>query len=70
MKDGGLDEFLKKIEGIGAFDGPLPALRATKSTMPATSKAAARKEVRSPFQYQTWLVLTNMRLVARVGLAS
>ena len=48
VKDGGLDEILKKIEGIGAFDGPLPALRATKSTMPATSKAAARKRGEKP----------------------
>ena len=48
MKDGGLDEIIKKIEGIGAFDGPLPALRATKSTMPATSKAAARKRGEKP----------------------
>lgn len=48
VKDGGLDEILKKIEGIGAFDGPLPALRATKSTMAATSKAAARKRGEKP----------------------
>ena len=41
VKDGGLDEILKKIEGIGALDDPLLALGATKSTMPATSKAAA-----------------------------
>ena len=48
VKDGGLDEILKKIEGIGPFDDPLLALRATKSTMPATSKAAARKRGEKP----------------------
>ena len=48
MKDGGLDEILKKIEGIGALDGPLLALGATKSIMPATSKAAASKRGEKP----------------------
>ena len=48
VKDGRIDEILKKIEGIGPFDDPLLALRATKSTMPATSKAAARKRGEKP----------------------
>ena len=41
--DEGLDESIKKIEGIGALDDPLLTLGATKSTLPATSKAAASK---------------------------
>ena len=41
--DEGLDESIKKIEGVGELDDPLLTLGATKSTLPATSKAAASK---------------------------
>ena len=54
--DEGLDESIKKIEGIGELDDPLLKLGATKSTLPASSKAAASKMVGSLFQYQTLLV--------------
>ena len=48
VKDGGLDGILEKIEGISALEDPLLALGATKSTMPATSKAAASKRGGKP----------------------
>ena len=41
--DEGLDESIKKIEGVGELDDTLLTLGATKSTLPATSKAAASK---------------------------
>ena len=41
--DEGLDESIKKIEGVGELDDPLLTLGATKRTFPATSKAAASK---------------------------
>ena len=66
VKDGGLDEILKKIEGIGAFDGPLPALRATKSTMPATSKAAARKRGEKPLSIPD-LVISDEHEIGGTG---
>ena len=66
VKDGGLDEILKKIEGIGAFDGPLPTLRATKSTMPATSKAAARKRGEKPLSIPD-LVISDEHEIGGTG---
>ena len=39
---------IKKIEGIGALDDPLLTLGATKSTLPATSEAAASKRGGKP----------------------
>ena len=62
-KEGGLDEILKKIEGIGSIDDPLLTLGVTDTSLPrvdndprgflgATAKTAQpyqTKEVRSQF---------------------